>query len=66
MAENEDVENILYETLKEPSPVILQQTDVDGFQLQVSKSQKRAQKKMNQASKNSYGTRSKVYPKPFK
>jgi hypothetical protein len=38
----------------------------DGFQVQLSKEQKRAQKKKLQASRDSYATRSKVSPKPFK
>ncbi|WJX25654.1 hypothetical protein P8452_14674 [Trifolium repens] len=38
----------------------------DGFQVQLSKNQKKAQKKKLQASRDSYATRSKVSPKPFK
>jgi hypothetical protein len=41
-------------------------TAVDGFQVQLSKQQKRAQKKNLQTSRDSYATRSKVSPKPFK
>jgi hypothetical protein len=37
----------------------------DGFQVQLSKSQKKAQKKLKQPSKDSYATRLKVAPKPF-
>jgi hypothetical protein len=39
----------------------------DGFQVQLSKGQKRAQKKLKQSSRDSYATRSKgVSPKPFR
>ncbi|KAK2403140.1 hypothetical protein QL285_052602 [Trifolium repens] len=39
----------------------------DGFQIQLSKGQKKAQKKLKQSSRDSYGTRSKgVSPKPFR
>jgi hypothetical protein len=38
----------------------------DGFQLQRSKSQKKAQKKLKQSSKDSYATRSRVSSKPFR
>jgi galactose-1-phosphate uridylyltransferase len=39
---------------------------VENFQVQLSKGQKRTQKKLNQSSKDSYQTRSKVSLKPFK
>jgi hypothetical protein len=38
----------------------------DGFRVQLSKSQKKAQKKLKQSIKDSYATRSKVAPKPFR
>jgi hypothetical protein len=38
----------------------------DGFQVHLSKNQKKAQKKLKCTSKDSYATRSKVAPKPFK
>jgi hypothetical protein len=39
----------------------------DGFQIHLSKGQKRVQKKLKQSSKDSYATRSKgVSPRPFK
>jgi hypothetical protein len=38
----------------------------DGFQIHMSKNQKKAQKKVKQSSGNSYATRSRVPPKPFK
>jgi hypothetical protein len=38
----------------------------DGFQVSLSKHQKKAQKKRSQPSKESYATRSRVNPKPFK
>jgi hypothetical protein len=39
----------------------------DGFQVQLSRGQKKAQKKIKQSSRDSYGTRSKgVSPKPFR
>jgi hypothetical protein len=37
-----------------------------GFQLHLSKQQKKAQKKITQSSRDSYATRSKVPPKPFR
>jgi hypothetical protein len=37
-----------------------------GFQLHMSKNQKKAQKKLKQSSRDSYATRSKVPPKPFR
>jgi hypothetical protein len=40
--------------------------NADGFQIQLTKNQKRAQKRLNQSSKDSYATRSKVAPKPFR
>jgi hypothetical protein len=38
----------------------------DGFQVHLSKNQKKAQKKLKYPSKDSYATRSKVAPKPFR
>jgi hypothetical protein len=38
----------------------------DGFQIHMSKNQKKAQKKVKQSSRDSYATRSRVPPKPFK
>jgi hypothetical protein len=38
----------------------------EGFQVKLSKNQKKAQKKLSQSSKDSYATRSKVPLKPFK
>jgi hypothetical protein len=38
----------------------------DGFQIQMSKHQKKAQKRTTISSKDSYATRSKVSSKPFK
>jgi hypothetical protein len=38
----------------------------DGFQIHLSKNQKKAQKKVKQSSRDSYATRSRVPPKPFK
>jgi hypothetical protein len=37
-----------------------------GFQIHMSKHQKKAQKKLKQSSRDSYATRSKVRPKPFR
>ncbi|KAK2429370.1 hypothetical protein QL285_027819 [Trifolium repens] len=37
-----------------------------GFQIHLSKNQKKAQKKMKRSSRESYATRSKVPPKPFR
>ncbi|KAK2400289.1 hypothetical protein QL285_050002 [Trifolium repens] len=61
MVENEDEEARLTEFLeKEPTQ------SADGFQIKLSKGQKRSQKKQNQSSRDSYATRSRVNPKPFK
>jgi hypothetical protein len=38
----------------------------DGFQIHLTKNQKKAQKKLKYTSKDSYATRSKVAPKPFR
>jgi hypothetical protein len=43
-----------------------QTTKEDGFQIKLTKNQKRAQKKVTQSSKDSYATRSRVSQKPFK
>jgi len=40
--------------------------DQDGFQLKLSKGQKKAQKRLNQLSKDTYSTSSKVLSRPFK
>jgi hypothetical protein len=61
MAENEENETRAIETLEKEI-----QHSSDGFQLKVSKGQKKAKKRMNQSSKDSYATRSKVNQKPFK
>jgi hypothetical protein len=50
----------------EPSPHMESHQSVEGFQLKFSKTQKKAQKRLNQSSKDSYATRSKVNQKPFK
>jgi hypothetical protein len=47
------------------APTVPQQCD-EGFQVQLSKQQKKAQKKLSHSSKDSYATRSKVSQKPFK
>jgi hypothetical protein len=61
MVENEDEEARLTKFLeKEPTQ------SADGFQIKLSKGQKRSQKKQNKSSRDSYATRSKVNPKPFK
>jgi hypothetical protein len=38
----------------------------DGFQIHLSKNKKKAQKKLLHSSRDSYATRSRVPPKPFK
>jgi hypothetical protein len=38
----------------------------DGFQIHLSKNQKKVQKRLKRSSKDSYATRSKVAPKPFR
>jgi hypothetical protein len=38
----------------------------DGFQIHMSKNQKKAQKRVKQSSRDSYATRSRVPPKPFR
>jgi hypothetical protein len=61
MIENEEEEaRLLTHLEQEPAQ------HVDNFQLKMSKSQKKTQKRMNQSSKDSYATRSKVFQKPFK
>jgi hypothetical protein len=61
MVDNEDEEARLLDYLeKEPN------LPTEGFQLKVSKGQKKAQKKLNQSSMDSYATRSRVTQKPFK
>jgi hypothetical protein len=61
MVDNDDEEARLMQFLeKAPSQ------PVENFQVQLSKGQKRTQKKLNQSSKDSYQTRSKVSLKPFK
>lgn len=40
--------------------------DQDGFQLKLSKGQKKAQKRLNQLSKDTYSTRSKVLSRTLK
>jgi hypothetical protein len=59
MAENDDEEARLLNFLEQPPPV-------QNFQVQVSKSQKKQQKKLTQSSRDSYATRSRVTQKPFK
>jgi len=67
MIENEETVDNLYETLdKEPLVAVPQQTDNEGFQVQLSKHKKKALRKENQQSKSSISTRSKVVHKPFK
>jgi hypothetical protein len=67
MAENVAEEDRLYETSENNRQIVTQQqVDADGFQLQVSKSKKKTQRKLTQSSKKPYSTRSKVSPKPLK
>jgi hypothetical protein len=61
MVENEDQEARLQQFLEQDPPQAVQ-----NFQVVLSKSQKKAQKKQNISSKDSYATRSKVNLKPFK
>jgi hypothetical protein len=44
----------------------VEDTSDTGFQLHLTKHQKKAQKKLKQSSRDSYATRSKVPPKPFR
>ncbi|MCH99212.1 hypothetical protein A2U01_0020223, partial [Trifolium medium] len=61
MTENEENETRLIDNLeKDP------QQSSDGFQVKMSKGQRKAKKRVNQSSKDSYATRSKVSLKPFK
>jgi hypothetical protein len=61
MIKNEEEEaRLLTHLEKEPAQ------PVDNFQLKMSKGQKKTQKRLNQSSKDSYATRSKVFQKPFK
>jgi hypothetical protein len=57
MVENEEEDTSLNQAPSQP---------VENFQVVLSKGQKRAQKKLNTSSKDSYATRSKVSQKPFK
>jgi hypothetical protein len=57
MVENEEEDTSLNQAPSLP---------VENFQVVLSKGQKRAQKKLNTSSKDSYATRSKVSQKPFK
>lgn len=59
------VDNRLYE-VQNPPAIIQQNIDDEGFQLQISKSKKKAQKKVSQAKKAEYTTRSKVLQRPSK
>jgi hypothetical protein len=61
MADNDEVEARLMEYLEKDPPLA-----VDNSQGKLSKGQKKAQKKQNQSSKDSYATRSRVNPEPFK
>jgi hypothetical protein len=56
----EDAHEVLNETDQ------MEGTTADGFQIHLSKNQKKIQKKLKQSSKDSYATRSKVAPKPFR
>jgi hypothetical protein len=58
MAEEEDVE-VAVNNLEATAPD-------EGFTVAISKHRKKIQKKKTQSSKDSYATRSKVPPKPFK
>jgi hypothetical protein len=57
IVENEEEDTSLNQAPSQP---------VENFQVVLSKGQKRAQKKLNTSSKDSYATRSKVSQKPFK
>ncbi|KAK2368654.1 hypothetical protein QL285_081835 [Trifolium repens] len=61
MVENEDQEARLQQFFEQDPPQAVQ-----NFQVVLSKSQKKAQKKQNISSKDSYATRSNVNLKPFK
>jgi hypothetical protein len=56
----EDAHEVLNETDQ------MEGTTADGFQIHLSKNQKKIQKKLKQSSKDSYATRSKVAPKPLR
>jgi hypothetical protein len=58
-----EAEETTHEVLHEKDQM---ESTADGFQVQLTKNQKRAQKRLNQSSKDSYATRSKVVPKPFR
>jgi hypothetical protein len=60
MAEQEEHECI------QAAAVEAHQTREEEFQIKLSKNQKKAQKKVVKSSNDSYATRSKVNPKPFK
>jgi hypothetical protein len=61
------VESEMQNPIDETNEDQTDKVDDDGFQVQLSKGQKKAQKKLLlQASRDSYTTRSKVSPKPSK
>jgi hypothetical protein len=60
-----DVEDAIHMNLEDTGQHAV--THEDGFQVQLSKGQKRAQKKLKQSSRDSYATRSKwVSLRPFR
>ncbi|GAU42257.1 hypothetical protein TSUD_327350 [Trifolium subterraneum] len=63
MVENDDDDEearLSNDLVKEPTQL------AENYQLKLSKGQKKTQKRLNQSSKDSYATRSKVLQKPFK
>ncbi|WJX18974.1 hypothetical protein P8452_08719 [Trifolium repens] len=58
-----EAEETIHEALQDKDQM---EDTTDEFQVKLTKNQKRAQKKLNQSSKDSYATRSKVVPKPFR
>lgn len=67
MTENEYAEARLLASLKnEPAVAEDNEVDQEGFQIMMSKSKKKAQKKLKNLSRDTYANRSKVTSKPFK
>ncbi|KAK2371589.1 hypothetical protein QL285_084515 [Trifolium repens] len=59
-----EADDAIQQNVEDTSPI--ENSNDTGFQLHLSKHQKKAQKRIKQSSRDSYATRSKVPPKPFR
>jgi hypothetical protein len=59
-----EADDVIQQNVEDTSPI--DNSNDTGFQVHLSKHQKKAQKKLKQSSRDSYATRSKVPPKPFR